>query len=70
MGVPTKIRFFFLGFDVTHPSIFMCSEAYLSNQSITSVMPGAGGCLTRENTQECRAVFPRCRAVFVHFFHF
>jgi hypothetical protein len=26
--------------------------------------------LTRENTQECRAVFPRCRAVFVHFFHF
>jgi hypothetical protein len=27
MGVPTKIRFFFLDFDVTYPPIFMCSEA-------------------------------------------
>jgi hypothetical protein len=33
-------------------------------------MPGAGGCLTGENTQECRAVFAQCRAVFVDFFHF
>ncbi len=46
------------------------TNAYLSNRSITSVMPGAGGCLTRENTQECRAVFARCQAVFVDFFHF
>jgi hypothetical protein len=43
-------------FEVTYPPIFKCSEAYLSNRSITSVMPGAGGCLTRENTQECQAV--------------
>ncbi len=27
MGVPTKIKFFFLGFDVTNPPIFMYSEA-------------------------------------------
>jgi hypothetical protein len=35
-----------------------------------SVMPGAGGCLTRKKTKECRAVFAQCRAVFVDFFHF
>ncbi len=45
-------------------------KTYLSNRSITSVMPGAGGCLTGENTQECRAVFAQCWAVFVDFFHF
>jgi hypothetical protein len=27
MGVPTKIGFFFWGFDVTYPPIFKCSEA-------------------------------------------
>jgi hypothetical protein len=37
---------------------------------ITSVMPGAGGCLTRKKTKECRAVFAECRVVFVDFFHF
>ncbi len=30
---------------------------YLSNLGITSVMLWAVGCLTRENTQECRVVF-------------
>jgi len=37
---------------------------------ITSVMPWAVGCLTRENTQECRAFFTQCRALFVDFFTF
>ncbi len=49
---------------------YMGILTYLSNQSITSVMPGAEGCLTRENTQECWAIFARCRAVFVDFFTF
>jgi hypothetical protein len=31
-------------------------------------MPQAAGDLTGENTQECRAVFAQCRAVFVDFF--
>ncbi len=43
---------------------------YLSNPGITSVMPWAVGCLTKENTQECRAFFTQCRALFVDFFHF
>jgi hypothetical protein len=33
-------------------------------------MSWAVGCLTRENTQECRAVFTQCRAVCVDLFHF
>jgi hypothetical protein len=33
-------------------------------------MLGAGGCLTRKKTQECRAVFAYCRVVFLDFFHF
>ncbi len=33
-------------------------------------MPWAVGCLTRENTHECRAVFAQCRALFVDLFHF
>ncbi len=37
---------------------------------IMSVMPMAVGCLTMKNTQECMAVFSRCLAVFVDFFHF
>jgi hypothetical protein len=45
-------------------------HTYLSNPGITSVMPWAVGCLTRENTQECRAFFAQCRALFVDFFHF
>jgi hypothetical protein len=38
--------------------------------SITSVMPMAGGCLTRKNTQECLTVLTQCLAVFVDFFTF
>ncbi len=41
---------------------------YLSNRSITIVMPRAPGTLTGENTQECRALFAQCRALFVDFF--
>jgi hypothetical protein len=37
---------------------------------ITSVMPWAVGCLTRENTKECWAFFAQCRVFFVDFFHF
>jgi hypothetical protein len=37
---------------------------------ITSVMPVAGGCLTRKKREQCLAVFTRCLAVFVDFFHF
>jgi hypothetical protein len=31
-------------------------KPYLYNSGITNVMPVAGGCLTRKNTQECLAV--------------
>jgi len=51
-------------------SICVQPEVYFSNPGITSVMSWAVGCLTRENTQECQAVFAQCRAVFVDFFHF
>jgi hypothetical protein len=44
-------------------------KIYLSNRSITSVMPWAVGCLTRENTKECWAFIAQCRALFVDFFH-
>ncbi len=37
---------------------------------ITSVMPGAGGYLTRKNTLWCRAFLAQCRAVFVNFCYF
>jgi hypothetical protein len=37
--------------------------SYLYNPGIMSVMPMAGGCFTRKNTQECLAVF-------VDLFHF
>jgi hypothetical protein len=45
-------------------------EPYLYDPGITSVMSWAVGYLTRENTQECRAVFAQCRVVFVDLFHF
>jgi len=35
----------------------MRAKAYLYNPGIMNVMPMAGGCLTRKNTQECLAVF-------------
>ncbi len=38
--------------------------------AITSVMPWAVGCLTRKNTQKCRALFAQCRALYVDLFHF
>jgi hypothetical protein len=40
------------------------------DSGITSVMPGAGGCLTRKNTLWCRAFLAQCRAVFVDFCYF
>jgi hypothetical protein len=43
MGVPTKIGFFFLGFEVT----------YRYDLGIMGIMSVAGGCLTRKKTQEC-----------------
>ncbi len=43
-------------------------QTYLSNRSITSVMPWAVGCLTGENTKECRVVFAQCRVFFFWLF--
>jgi len=37
---------------------------------ITSVMPVASGYLTKKRRKRCLAVFTRCLAVFVDFFHF
>ncbi len=43
--------------------MFYFRIAYKYDPGITSVMPVAGGCLTRKKTK-------RCLAVFVDFFHF
>ncbi len=43
-------------------------HTYLSNRSITIVMPRGPGPLTGENTQECRGLFAQCRGLFVDFF--
>ncbi len=46
------------------------SKALRYDPGITSVMPLAGGCLTRKIRKRCLAVFTRCLAVFVDLFHF
>jgi hypothetical protein len=45
-----------------------CTLRY--DPGITSVMPMAGGCLTKKRRKRCLAVFTRCLVVFVDFFHF
>jgi hypothetical protein len=70
MGVPTKIGFFFLGFEVTYPPIFEGSKSngaikfpYTYDLRTTLVVRGAGGCLTAKKGAWCGAVF-------VDLFHF
>jgi hypothetical protein len=68
------------GFDFLVPGwLFLCfHRIWMFGQpsplrydpGITSVMPVASGCLTRKKTKRCLAVWARCLAVFVDFFHF
>jgi hypothetical protein len=77
MGVPTKIGFFFWGFEVTYPPIFEGSKSngaikfpYTYDLRTTLAVRGAGGCLTAKKGAWCGAVLVRCGAVFVDLFHF
>jgi hypothetical protein len=64
-------------FEVTYPPIFKCFKvigevifAYTYDLCTTLVVKEAGGCLTKINAAQCKAVLPEREAVFVDFFHF